>query len=597
MTNREVCEIFTEIAEILEILGENPFKSRAYRNAARALENANVDIQDLVRDGRLDDVPGIGSALAAKIRELVTTGKLGYYEDLKQKVPRDALEMLKIPGVGAKTVQVFLHHNITSLKELEAAARDQRLQELPGIGKKTEEEILHGLVVMQERQKRWLLSVATMAVKEIRDYLAVLDKTARVEAAGSYRRGRETVGDLDFVVASDDAPAVIARFVGAPWVQEVVAEGDLKATVITVWGIQADLYVVAPLLFASTWHHFTGSKEHNVALRERARQNGWKISEYGIVKRDACLEASGSPMGDEHGAGNGTSNLPPPTSHYPATEEELFQLIGLSYIPPELREDRGEIRAAERGELPRLVETDDIKGDLHVHSRASDGANTLEELAEAAMTRGYRYLAVTDHSRSLAFTNGLTEERLKEQREEIDRLNREFQNFRLLAGTEVDILADGRLDFDDRVLSQLDVVVASVHSGFRQDQETLNRRFEAVLKNEHVDIIGHPTGRKIGRRDPYALDVSRVLELAADTGTALEINSSPDRLDLNDVYVRQGRDLGVRFAIDTDAHQANSLDDVRYGVLTARRGWAQKQDVVNAMDLDDLEKWLQRHGR
>jgi DNA polymerase (family 10) len=571
MTNPEVCEIFQEIAEILEILGENPFKSRAYRNAARVLESANVNVQDLVREGRLEEVPGIGSALAAKIRELVTTGRLAYYEDLKQKAPRDVLEMLKIPGVGAKTVQVFMHHNITSLQELEAAARDQRLRELPGIGKKTEEEILHGLAAMQERQKRWLLSVATMAVKEIGGYLAGLDKAARVEAAGSYRRGRETVGDLDFVVASDDAPAVIARFVDAPWVREVVAEGDLKATVITVWGIQADLYVVAPSLFASTWHHFTGSKEHNVALRARARQHGWKISEYGIVKEEETLT--------------------------PATEEEFFQLIGLSYIPPEMREGWGEIEAAERGELPRLVETGDIRGDLHVHSRASDGANTLEELAEAAMARGYRYLAVTDHSRSLAFTNGLTEERLKEQREEIDRLNRELQNFRLLAGTEVDILSDGRLDFDDRMLSQLDVVVASVHSRFRQDQETLNRRFEAVLKNEHVDIIGHPTGRLIGRRDPYALDVGRVLELAADTGTALEINANPDRLDLNDAYVRQGIDLGVRFAIDTDAHHVNSLDDMRYGMLTARRGWAQRQDVINTLPLDELEKWLQRHGR
>ncbi len=571
MTNREVCEIFHEIAEILEILGENPFKSRAYRNAARVLENAGFDVQDLVREGRLEDVPGIGSALAAKIRELVTTGRLAYYEDLKQKAPRDVLEMLKIPGVGAKTVQVFLNHNITSLQELEVAARDQRLRELPGIGKKTEEEILRGLAAMQERQKRWLLSVASMAVKEIGGYLAGLDKAARVEAAGSYRRGRETVGDLDFVVASDDAPAVIARFVDAPWVREVVAEGDLKATVITVWGIQADLYVVAPPLFASTLHHFTGSKEHNVALRERARQHGWKISEYGIVKEEETLT--------------------------PATEEEFFQLIGLSYIPPEMREDRGEIRAAERGELPRLVETGDIEGDLHVHSRASDGANTLEELAEAAMARGYRYLAVTDHSRSLAFTNGLTEERLKEQREEIDKLNREFRNFRLLAGIEVDILSDGRLDFDDRVLSQLDVVVASVHSGFRQDQETLNRRIEAALKNEHVDIIGHPTGRLISRRDPYALDVGRVLELAADTGTALEINANPDRLDLSDAYVRQGRDLGVRFAIDTDAHHVNSLDDMQYGVLTARRGWAQKQDVINTLPLDELEKWLKRHGR
>jgi DNA polymerase (family 10) len=571
MTNWEVCEIFNEIAEILEILGENPYKSRAYRNAARVLENSGLDVQELVRDGRLEEIPGIGSALAAKIRELVTTGRLVYYEDLRQKVPRDVLEMLKIPGVGAKTVQVFLDHHITSLQALEAAAGDQRLRELPGIGKKTEEEILRGLVAIQERQKRWLLSVASTVVREMTGYLAGLDKTQRVEVAGSYRRGRETVGDLDFVVASDDAPAVIAGFVLAPWVKDVVAEGDLKATVITVWGIQVDLYVVPPHLFASTWHHFTGSKEHNVAMRERARQHGWKISEYGIVKDEGTL--------------------------YPADEEEFFQLLGMSYIPPELREDRGEIRAAERGELPILAESGNIRGDLHVHSSASDGANTLEELARAAMERGYEYLAVTDHSRSLAFTRGLTEERLVQQREEIDRLNREFHGFRLLAGAEVDILSDGRLDFDDRVLSQLDVVVASVHSGFRQDQETLNRRVEAAMKNEHVDIIGHPTGRLIEKRDPYALDVSRVLELAADTGTALEINASPERLDLNDIYVRQGLELGVRFAVNTDAHHVNALDDMKYGMLTARRGWAQKQDVINAMTLEELEGWLKRRGQ
>ncbi len=570
MTNWEICTIFNEIAELLEILGENPFKARAYRNAARILESASFDLRELVKDGRIQEIPGIGEALSAKIVELVTTGRLNYYEGLKQKVPPDVLQMLKISGVGAKTVQLFLHNQITSLAELEAAAREGRLQALPGIGKKTESEILHGLAAMQEREKRWLLNVASMAVKEIGSYLAGLDQIERVEAAGSYRRGRETVGDLDFVVASGDPPAVIGRFAAAPWVREVVAEGDRKATIITVWGLQVDIYVVPPHLFTSTWHHFTGSKEHNVALRERARQHGWKISEYGIVKEEDTL--------------------------YPASEEEFFRMLGLSYIPPELREDRGEIQAAELGELPRLVEAGDIRGDLHVHSKASDGANSLEELAQAAMARGYQYLAVTDHSRSLAFTGGLTEDRLLGQREEIDRLNGEFQGFRLLAGSEVEILPDGRLDFDDRVLSQLDLVVASVHSGFRQSQEALNERFETVLKNEHVDIIGHPTGRLIGRRDPYALDVGRLLELAATTGTALEINASPDRLDLGDNYVHQGRKLGVKFAINTDAHQTRYLDDLQYGVLTARRGWAQKQEIINTRPLDELQKWLKNHG-
>lgn len=579
MTIWEICAIFNEIAELLEILGENPFKSRAYRNAARVLENAGLDAQEPAREDRIEGLPGIGSALAAKIRELIATGRLGYYEELKQKVPRDLRRMLQIPGVGAKTVQLFLHHNITTLPELEAAARDQRLRELPGIGKKTEEEILRGLASMQERQQRWLLSVASMAVRQIVGYLAGpegddgadSDGTVRVEAAGSYRRGRETVGDLDFVAASDDPPGVIARFVQAPWVREVVAEGDQKATVITVWGIRADLYAAPRRLFPSTLHHFTGSREHNVTLRERARQQGWKISEHGIAREGETL--------------------------HPSSEEEFFRQLGLPYIPPELREDRGEIQAAERGELPGLVEVQDIRGDLHVHSDASDGANTLEELAGAAMARGYQYLAVTDHSRALALTRGLTEERLIRQRSEIDRLNREFEGFRLLAGTEVDILSGGQLDFDDRILSQMDVVVASAHSGFRQDRETLNRRFEAALKNEHVDIIGHPTGRLIGRRDPYALDVGRVLELAADTGTALEINASPDRLDLNDIHVRQGRELGVKFAVNTDAHHLRYLDDMRYGILTARRGWAEKRDIINAMPWDELRRWLAGHGR
>ncbi len=569
MTNWEISGIFVEIAELLEILGENPFKARAYRNAARLLENTGHDVEQLVREDKLEELPGIGSALSAKIKELVTTGRLQYYEDLRRKVPPDLLRMLQIPGVGAKTVQLFLSHNITTMEDLEAAARNRRLRELPGIGQKTEEEILHGIAVMQERQRRWLLNVAAAAVKEIRGYLAGWAPGVIMEAAGSYRRGRETVGDLDFVAAYGDAAALIAYFVQAPWVREVVAEGEMKATVLTRWGIQADLYVVPPRQYASTLHHFTGSKEHNVAMRERARARGWKISEYGIQK------------GEE--------------SFFPATEEEFFSLLGLSYIPPELREDRGEIQAAERGELPSLVETGDIKGDLHAHSNQTDGINTIAELAGAAMARGYQYLAVTDHSRSLAFTNGLTEERLLQQRDEIDSLNREWEHFQLLAGTEVDILSKGQLDFDDRLLSQMDVVVASVHSGFRQEQAVLNERIEAVLKNEHVDIIGHPTGRLIGRREPYALDVARMLELAAETGTALEINASPDRLDLGDVYVRQGRELGVKFAINTDAHEAHYLDDMRYGVLTARRGWAGRQDIINTKPLQELKAWLKKH--
>ncbi|NPV29649.1 MAG: DNA polymerase/3'-5' exonuclease PolX [Firmicutes bacterium] len=571
MTNWEIGQVFDEIADLLEILGENPFKARAYRRAARVLENTYLDVERLVKEDRLEELPGIGSALAAKIKELVETGELRYYKDLKQKVPPGLREMLQIPGVGAKTVQMLYQHlRLASLEELEAAARARRLRELPGIGKKTEEAILRGIESMRERQKRYPLHIATAVAREIKKYLEKQVMVEKVEVAGSYRRGKETVGDLDFVVAADHPSLVVKKFVEAPWVQEVVAEGEMKTTVLTRWGIQADLLAVKPPLFISALQHFTGSPAHNISLRERAREQGWKISEYGIFQ-------GGKPC-------------------HPESEEDFYKLLGMSYIPPELREDQGEIEAAQLDKLPRLVEKTDIKGDLHVHSDWSDGVNTLEELALAARARGYQYLAITDHSKSLGVTHGLTEEKLLQQRDAISRLNQELKGFRLLAGIEVDILSNAKLDFDDKILAEMDLVVASIHSGFKQDRESLTERIIAALKNEHVDILGHPTGRLLGRRDPYPLDITRVLEAAAKTGTALEINASPDRLDLKDVYIREGKELGVLFAVNTDAHEISYLDDMQYGVLTARRGWAEAKDIINTFSYQKLKRWLKKRG-
>lgn len=569
MTNWEVAQIFLEIAELLDILGENPFKSRAYRKAARVLQNTPLEVEQLARDGRLKEIPGIGAALEGKIKELVATGKLRYYEELKKKVPQGLREMLRIPGVGAKTVQLLYRNlNITSLDELVAAAREQRLRQLPGIGKKTEEAILKGIEWVRRREKRWPLHFASAVAGEIQRFLEEQQEVIKVTAAGSYRRGRETVGDLDFVVASEDPPTVVRKFAGAPWVQEVIAEDENEATVLTRWDIQVDLLVVKPPYFISALHHFTGSPEHNVALRESARGLDCKISEYGITKEG--------------------------TTFYPETEEEFFEHLGMMYIPPELREGQGEIEAALNGTLPRLVESNDIKGDLHVHSDWSDGVNTMEELAAAAKRRGYRYLAITDHTKSLSIAHGLDEERLLRQREQIDLMNRDLDGLHVLAGMEVDILPNKDLDFDDRILSEMDLVIASIHSGFKQDRETLTDRIVEAMKNEHIDIIGHPTGRLIGRREPYELDVSRVLEVAAETGTAMEINASPDRLDLKDVYIREGKSLGVKFAINTDAHDVNFLDDMRYGLLTARRGWAKAEDVINTWPLPKLKRWLKK---
>ncbi|MGB9791578.1 MAG: DNA polymerase/3'-5' exonuclease PolX [Thermacetogeniaceae bacterium] len=572
MNNWEIAQIFLEIADLLDILGENPFKSRAYRKAAQVLQNSSLDVEYLVKEDRLKEIPGIGAALGEKIRELVTTGKLRYYEELKKKVPEGLRHLLRIPGVGPKTVQVIYKNlNITSLEEVIEAAREQRLQQLPGIGKKTEEAIIKGIEWLQKREKRWLLNYASAVAAEIQRFLEELNGVDMVAVVGSYRRGEETVGDLDFVVASEKPSGVVEGFVSAPWVDDVLSRDENKAAVLTRWEIPVDLIVVEPQAFASALCYFTGSPAHNSALQRRAGELGLYLGDYGIIRDEKRKQ-----------------NL------YPESEEEFFELLGMSYIPPELREGRGEIDAALDGKIPRLVRREDLKGDLHVHTNWSDGLNTIAEMATAAKERGYSYLAITDHTRSLSVANGLDEERLQSQREEIDRLNRELDGFQLLAGMELEILPNKTLDFDDRVLAEMDIVIASIHSGFKQDRELLTERILEAMKNEHVDIIGHPTGRLLGKREPYELDLSRVLEAAVETGTALEINASPDRLDLKDEHIRLGKEMGVKFAISTDAHDVSSLDDIKYGLLTARRGWVEPDDVINAWPLPKLRRWLKK---
>lgn len=570
MNNWEIAQIFDEIADLLDILGENPYKARAYRKAAHKIGNFYLDVKQLSQEGRLQEIPGIGSALEKKIEELIETGELEYLEQLRKKVPTSLRQLLLIPGIGIKTVQtLYKQLGITNLQDLEDAAREKRLRELPGIGAKTEEAILHNLT-QALRRRRLLLHHAFAFAGEIECYLKnKLPRLDRFQVAGSLRRGKETVGDLDFVAATNDTAPLVDAFKTAPFVQDVVAAGEAKVTIMTKWGIQADLLIVKPELFVSALQHLTGSKEHNIALREIARRQGFKVSEYGISYK-----------------GQGSA---------PATEEELYRQLGMAYIHPELREGRGEIEAAQKDELPDLLEAGDIKGDLHTHSEWSDGANTLEEMAQAAQERGYQYLAVTDHSKSLHIAQGLTEESLWQQLDEIRRLNKVFTDFHLLTGIEVEILPDGSLDFNDELLAEMDIVIASIHSGFKQDQETLTKRVVSALKNRHVDIIGHPTGRLLGRREPYDIDVGLLLDVAAETGTAMEINASPDRLDLNDHYIRQGRELGVRFAINTDAHDLHYLDDIRYGVLQARRGWAERGDIINTLSLSELYDWLNRN--
>ncbi|MFA5881677.1 MAG: DNA polymerase/3'-5' exonuclease PolX [Eubacteriales bacterium] len=569
--NIEVAWIMSEIADLLELKGESIFKIRAYQKAAKVIANLGVDLPVLISEKKLQNVPGIGKAIAGKIEELMATGRINYYENLKAEIPPGLLEIITIPGIGAKMAQQLYHRlGITSIDELEAAVKARKIRELPGMGSKTEMNILRGIEMLRSGVGRTTLGIADAIAGAFTGFLLSLPEVELAGAAGSTRRMKESIGDIDLVVGSGKPDKVIEIFTRHPQVKKVITWGETKASIVTLMGIRIDLMVVAPDQYWSALHHFTGSKEHNVRIRELAHKKGIKINEYGVFTRDC--------------------NVPLPV----AGEADIYTHLGLPYIPPELREDLGEIEAAEHGGLPELVEQVDIKGDLHIHSDWSDGVNSIEQIIGKAAEMGYQYTAITDHSKSLAIAKGLSVERLTEQDEYIKSLNRKSENLRILSGIETDILANGDLDYLDDVLAEKDIVVASLHSGFRQDKDKLTGRVISAMKNKHVDIIGHPTGRLIGRRDPYPIDLEAVFEAALKYGTVLEINSSPDRLDLNDKYVRQAGGMGVKISINTDAHDIIRMDEMKYGVATARRGWLEKDNVINTMDCGKLLKFLKK---
>ncbi|KKM10213.1 hypothetical protein SY88_15040 [Clostridiales bacterium PH28_bin88] len=565
MTNLEIAWVFREIADLLELAEDNPFKVRAYRKAAKAVFHLSREVAELWREGSLLEVPGIGKNLAAKVEELLQTGQCSFLERLKETVPPGLRDILTIPGIGAKSVRT-IHQvlGITTLSELELAAKDKKIRHLPGMGSKTELAILRGIDMLKSHQGAALLGIALPLAEQVVGDLRVLPEVERAEITGSVRRSKEMVGDVDILVASSQPAVVMQVFAKHPQVKEVLAQGTDRTRAITWLGLQLDLLVVPPGSFGSAWHHRTGSSQHNRRLQERAQGMGLKLNERGLFSKE---DGEGLPVGGE---------------------EDIYQRLGLAFVPPELREDRGELEAAANGELPHLVSMADIRGDLHMHTNWSDGVNTLPEMVEAARRRGYEYIAVTDHSRSLSIANGLSLERLVEQRGVINRLNENMEDFRVLAGVEVDILADGRLDYPDEVLELMDLVIASVHTGFRMDGERMTARVEQAVKNPHVDILAHPTGRILGRRNAYEIDLERIMELAASTGTWLEINASPDRLDLDDMHVRTAKDMGIPIAINTDAHDVVRLAEMRYGVLTGRRGWLEKGDVVNTWSLEEV---------
>lgn len=574
--NHEIARIFSEIADLMEVREDSPFKVRAYRKAADTIEALTESLEGIAARGALEEIPGIGKAIAEKITDICRTGTTKLYEELRAEVPAGLVEILAIPGIGPSKVRALYEGlGIKSVDELETAAREHRLQGVAGMGAKTEENILHAIEAHRRRSQRWPLGKALPYAERLAAAVARGSGAARVEVLGSIRRRVETIGDIDLGAETTEPERVMETFVHLPQVKEILVSGPASTRVRTDAGIQVDLRVARPEDFGFLVHHFTGSKPHNIRLREIAERRGARISEYGIFAAGTDRELT---TGED--------------------EAEVYRFLGLPDIPPELREDRGEIEAAEAGTLPVLITEADIRGNLHSHTTWSDGTASIEGMAEAARARGFRYLAITDHSKALGITNGLDEERLRAQMAEIDRLNATVTgDFRILKGNEVDILPDGTLDLDPALLADLDFVVASVHSRFKQDEATMTARMIRAMESGVVDLIAHPTGRLLGARDPYAVDLERLFDAAAATQTALEINAFPDRLDLNDVNARRARDRGVKISINTDAHHPDHFGLYFYGIATARRAWLTAPDVINTWELDDLMRWLrERRG-
>jgi DNA polymerase (family 10) len=569
--NREIAGILYQMAELLELHAENRFKIIAYSRAARAIESLTEDIEQVCRDGRLEGIPGVGKAIAEKIKEYLRTGRIQSHQDLLADTPQGLAELLQISGLGPKTV-FMLHEklDITNLDELEKAAREHRIRRLPRMGVVREKNILKSIERYRKRSNRILYSTAESIVDEILTYLGGIEGLEHATAAGSYRRRKETVGDIDILATAARPEEIVAAFVKMPLVEEVLAKGPTKASVIMNDTIQVDLRIVEHRSYGTVLQYFTGSKEHNVSMRQLALDRGYSLSEYSLTRL-----ANGQDLFFDQ-------------------EEEVYQALGLQYIPPELREDRGEIEAALGGRLPRLVEAKDIRGDLHVHSIWSDGRASIIELAQAARSMGYEYIALSDHSPSVGIAGGIGREKMEEKIEAVAEANDSLEGITVLMGAEVDIKADGSLDYPDDLLERMDVVVASVHMAQQQKERTITGRLISAIENQNVDIIGHPTGRIINQREPSDMDFHAVLEAAAKTGTALEINAHPSRLDLNDVNARAAKEMGVRMSINSDAHDAGQLLNMKYGINVARRAWLEKKDMINAMDLKDLIQFLKK---
>jgi DNA polymerase (family 10) len=571
MDKHQVAAILDEIGTLLELQGESPFRCNAYHNGAQAIEQLEEDLATVVREGRLGSIRGIGETLREKITTLVTTGRLPFYEELRQKTPPGLLDMLRIQGLGPKRVKLLYDQlGIDTLDKLAQACESGQVAKLKGMGEKTQQKILEGIQLLRQMSSRVRLDEALTLANRLIEGLRTAPGIVRMEVCGSLRRRRETIKDIDILISSETPEPIMDRFVSLPGVTQVIAHGATKSSVVVQGDgrllMNADLRIVRDEQFPFALHYFTGNKEHNIAMRQRAQQYGLKLNEYELAgpdRRISCRE-----------------------------EADLFRALDLDYIPPELRENTGEIEAAAKGELPKLIEAGDIQGVFHCHTTYSDGRNSIEEMVQAAQALGLKYLGLADHSQSLTVANGLTPERVRQQQAEIDSINKRLKKFKIFKGTECDILADGRLDYSDDVLATFDYVVASVHSHFKQSREEMTARILRAIHNPYVTMLGHATGRLLLRREGYEVDLEAVLQAAAESGTMIEINANPQRLDLDWIHCKRAKALGVTLVINPDAHSAGEIAFYRYGVDVARRGWLEKGNVFNTQSLAEVTKAL-----
>jgi DNA polymerase (family 10) len=575
MENREIARVLWETADLMEIAGEDSFRIRSYRNGATAIDGYPERAIDILRDPnrKVTEIPGIGKGLAAVLGEIVDRGSCERRDALLQKFPAASLEFLKIQGLGPKSIAlIFEHHQINTMDELEQLAKDQKLRDLPRMGAKLEEKVLRSIAQYRLRTGRFLLSFARDAADELTKYLSELDGIEEITAAGSLRRGKDTVGDLDLLVTGPNAAAALDRFASYPGVHEVLGRGPNKASAkVGREGLQVDVRALPRESYGAGLQYFTGSKEHNVAVRTRAVKMGFKLSEYGLYRAE----------GDSRVAGE--------------TEEEIYKALGLDWIPPELRENTGEIEAAAEGRIPELIELKDIRGDIHMHTTETDGRASLEEMAEASKNMGYEYIAITDHSKAIAMANGLDEKRAVAFARHVREMDQSALGIRVFSGIECDILKDGALDLASDALAELDLVIGSVHSHMNMEAVEMTDRLLRALECPQLRILGHPTGRLLMQRDPFPFDFERIVSEAVKRNVWLEINSSPERLDLNGTLVRTAKSRGARFTISTDAHHPKHLRNIGYGVVTARRGWLGREDVVNTLPLEHFQQAIRRN--